>query len=52
MFDVMANLAASYEGTPSLLDDEDDDMSLVEHVSKSIQLGSEEQGMLVAARKL
>ena len=41
----MANLATVPVGTPSLFDDEDDDLTLVGHVSKFIKLGPEGEGL-------
>ena len=49
VFEVMGNLAMAQEETPSLLDDEDDDMTGVRHVSKPIKLGSEEEGFLLGS---
>ena len=49
VFDVMAHLATMKVGTPSLLDDENDDKNPVTHVSKSTKLGRE--GKSVAAKK-
>ena len=51
VFEVMANLAMAQEETPSLLDDEDDDMTGVRHVSKHIKLGSEKEGFLLGSSK-
>ena len=45
LFDVMAHLATAHEETPSMLDDVDNDMTELEHVSKSITLGSEGEGL-------
>ena len=49
VFEVMANLAVAQEETPSLLDDEDDEMTGVRHVSKHIKLGSEKKGSFLEA---
>ena len=51
MFEVVANLAMAQEETPSLLDDEDDDMTGVRHVSKRIKLGSDKEGFLLGSSK-
>ena len=45
----MANWAVAQEATPSLLDDEDDDMTDLRHVSKHIITGI--QRRRVGARK-
>ena len=45
MFEVTANLAAANEGTPSMIDEVDDDMAPVVHVSRQIKVGRDEDGI-------
>ena len=51
VFDVMAQLATIKVGTPSLLDDEDDDKNPVEYMSKSSKLGLERKALPQRSQK-
>ena len=41
----MASLAITNEETQSMIEEVDDDMAALEHVSKQIKLGHEEDGL-------
>ena len=48
-FEVMANLAIANEGTPSMIDEVDDDMVPLEHVSNQIKVEHDEDGIPIGS---